>query len=46
MDSGAFRGLGETMAVMFFGMAALSILGLWKLGELVYWLVTHVRVMW
>lgn len=43
-------GVGKALEAMFVGMAFALILfvplGLWKLGELIYWLVTHVRVTW
>lgn len=33
-------------ALAMFAFAVLSILGFWKLGEIIYWAVTHVRVSW
>lgn len=49
MDSSAFNRLGDCYAWLrwfFFAFVFFAVFGTWKLTELVYWAVTHVRVTW
>lgn len=38
-------GIGSLVTLAIVGLCAIP-LALWKLGELVWWLVTHMRVTW
>lgn len=46
MVEGIGKAIGDLVGAMFLALCIFVPLGLWKLGELVYWAVTHVRVTW
>jgi hypothetical protein len=44
MVEGAFRGVGETIALLFILCCIFVPLGLWKLVEIIIWLFQHVSI--
>lgn len=46
MLEGVGRALGDLFGAMAIALLLFVPLGLWKLGEIVYWVVTNVRVSW
>ena len=46
MGPGMFDGLDALFRLMAWALVLSVPLALWKLGELVWWVVTHVKVTW
>jgi hypothetical protein len=44
MDSSAFNGMYKWAVAIFFGLAILAPLGVWKAIEIVIWICRHVHV--
>lgn len=43
MEPGMFDGIGRLLNVMFWMLAISVPLGLWKLGEIVWWIFRHIH---
>ena len=44
MDGSMFKGLGEGIAILFIICCISVPLGIWKLFDIVMWIVDHLRV--